>query len=448
MKTRHALSALILTFLLGAPAMHVLSGIPHPVTPVSAPDTLMPVTAPDALTLEQCLEAAVQHAPRSGNRALLEQQNALVEKNIRANWYPSLELNGKASYQSDVVTIEFENASIPIAVPEMPRDQYSLNLDVRQTIYDGGMSKSRSAYEQSHTAAELQAIEVNLQSVREQVTGLYFSVLLAQENRNSLEIMLTNLKAREAALVSALENGAAMEKDLKVIRVEILKLLQSLSEIDAARNGALGMMEVLTGLPVSPDTRLAAPYLQIDEDAVYSRPEFQLFQLQEASIEAGKALAAAARFPKVFAFGQAGYGRPGYNMLSTEFDTYYMVGVGLQWNIWDWNSTTREKQILDAKRQMIGNARETLIQSLDARSRKEIEAMEHLKGTIELDDKILEMQMEITRDAASQLENGVITATDYLLELNDESAARINRSRHRVQLLQSMANYKLIQGTL
>ena len=406
------------------------------------------VSAQDTLSLEQCLAAAIEHAPRTGDRALLEEQSELVEKNIRANWYPSLELNGKASYQSDVVTIEFENTSIPIAVPEMPRDQYAMNLDVRQTLFDGGISKSRSAYEQIKTAAEVQQIEVDLQSVREQVTGLYFSVLLAQENRSSLEIMLSNLKAREAAMQSALRHGAAMEMDLKVIRVEILKLLQTLSEIDAARNGALGMMEVLTGISLSAATRLATPYLQLDENAAYNRPELRLFDLREASVEAGKAMTTAERFPKVFAFGQAGYGQPGYNMLSTEFDAYYMLGVGLQWKIWDWNSTSREKQILEANRQMIGNARETLVQNLDARGRKELEVMKHLKGAIELDDTILEMRMEITRDAASQLENGVITATDYLLELNDESAARINRSRHRVQLLQSMANYKLLQGTL
>lgn len=400
------------------------------------------------VSLEQCLDAAEQHAPIVRNMELLKQQQNLLEENIKANWLPAFDLNGKASYQSDVVTIEIDNASIPVTFPEMPHDHYSLNIDVRQNIYDGGLSKHTRLYEQRKTEAAIQQIAVETYHIREQVAGLYLTILATEENRNNLELMLSNLKAREEALRTALENGVASEKDLRVIRVEILKVLQSLSEADAAKNGAMEMLAVYTGLDLGENARLETPFLEIETDAERKRPELQLYTLQKETIESGKELASAKRMPKVFAYGQAGYGRPGYNMLSTEFDTYYLVGAGLKWNIWDWNSTQREKQILDLNSQMIGTSRESFNIQLDAAAVKEIETMKQLKGNLELDRKILEMQMEITADAASQLENGVITATDYLLELNKESAARIRGSMRRIMLLQSMAKYKFLQGTL
>lgn len=390
----------------------------------------------------------MQHIPVTRNEELLKKQNKLLVENIRTGWLPSLELNGKASYQSDVVTIEIDNASVPIAFPEMPHDHYSLNLDVRQTIYDGGLSKKTRLLEQRKTEIALQQIGVETYRVRDQVTLLYLSVLAADENRNNMELMLSNLKARENVLISALENGIASEKDLKVIRVALLNVLQRLADTDAAKNSALKMLTIYTGLDLGVNTRLETPFLEINTDAERQRPELRLYTLQEESIEATKELASAKRLPKVFAFGQAGYGRPGYNMLNNEFDTYYLVGAGLKWNIWDWNTTSREKQILDLNGKMIGTARETFNMQLDAASLKEIETMKHLKSNLELDRKILELQMEITTDAASQLENGVITATDYLLEFNKESEARIRESIRRIMLLHSIAKYKFLQGTL
>jgi len=400
------------------------------------------------LSLADCLEGATKNAPRGKDREFLQQQQALVERNIRTNWFPALDLNGKASYQSDVVTLEFDNPQFPLSLPEMPHDQYSITLDVRQTLYDGGLTKLSGQYEQQKTAAEIQQVEVETYSIRDQVSNLYFAILTAQENRNNLEITLSNLKAREAALIAALEHGAAMEKDLKVIRVEILKILQALSDIDASKNGALEMLSVYTGLTITTDITLEKPFLEMDAEGQGRRPELGLFDLREQTLLTAKELSGAKRRPVVFAFGQAGYGRPGYNMLSTEFDTYYMVGAGLKWKIWDWNNTQREQQIIDLNSQMVGTARESFNMNLDAAAAKELETMKQLKSSIELDDKILQMQMEITSDAASQLENGVISATDYMHELNNESVARVRRTLHEIRLIQSIAKYNFYHGTL
>jgi outer membrane protein TolC len=409
---------------------------------------LQPGNSVNSVSLEQCLDAAVQHAPVMRNSELLKQQQILRGENIRTSWFPELELNGKASYQSDVVTIEIDNTSIPVSFPEMPHDQYSLNLDVRQVIYDGGLSKQLQLYEQRKTEETIQQIGVETYRVREMVAGIYLSALAASENRNNLEIALSSLKARETALLSAIKNGVASEKELKVIRIEILKVLQSLSDTDAAKSGAIEMLSVYTGLTISENCILQTPFIEIETDAQRERPELQLFTLQKETIESGKELASAKRLPKVFAYGQAGYGRPGYNMLSTEFDTYYLVGAGLKWKIWDWNSTQREKQILDLNSQMINTARESFNMQMDAAAAKELETMKQLKGNLDLDNKILELQKEITNDAASQLENGVISATDYLIELNKETGARSRGTIHRIMLLQSMAKYRFFQGTL
>jgi outer membrane protein TolC len=190
------------------------------------------------------------------------------------------------------------------------------------------------------------------------------------------------------------------------------------------------------------------PYLEFAVIDEIERPELQLFDLQSNIFEAGKALSSVKRMPQFFAYGQAGVGMPGYNMLSDQVDTYYLIGAGVQWNIWDWNSTKREKQILEKRKQQIAHSRESFSMNIQAGLERELENLEHYRNTISLDDKMLEMRIGITVNAASKLDNGIISASDYLQVLNEENRIRIGKSTHNLQMLKAIANYKILNGTL
>jgi hypothetical protein len=48
--------------------------------------------------------------------------------------------------------------------------------------------------------------------------------------------------------------------------------------------------------------------------------------------------------------------------------------------------------------------------------------------------------------AASQLENGAITSTEYLTELNAENTAELNLVLHKVQQAIAKAQYNILTG--
>lgn len=406
------------------------------------------LSAQDTITFANCIEKAVENSPRLRDRQSISEEGSLAIENIKSAWYPSLVLNGKVSYQSDVVSLEISDPAFPFSFPQMPNEQFGVNIDLKQTIYDGGLSKQKKDYEQATTAAALQKIDVDIHSIKEQVSNLYFTILLLQENRNTLEIALENLKAREKVLVSAVANGIAEQSDQQVLAVEILRVMQSLSEIDAARMGALQMLEIYMGEDIEDGIHFQMPYIEIPESAEILRPELQLFEMQARVLDAGKNLTSVKRLPQVFAFGQAGVGMPGYNMLNDQVDSYYMLGAGLQWNIWDWNNTKREKQILEKKKQVVLNSSETFSMNISAAMQKELNNMKHFKNSLNLDDQMLEMRIGISANAASKLDNGILSATDYLQILNEENRTRIGRSTHKIQLIKAIANYNLLLGTL
>lgn len=409
---------------------------------------VVPLQSQDTLQFRACLEAAAGHAPRLLDRELIDAQGKLKLENAKRTWYPGLELNGKATYQSDVISFQVDQPGFSFDFPEMPNEQFGLNLDLSQVLYDGGHSRSSRAYETASTAVALQQVQVDLHALKQQVTGIYFSALMLQANRKNLVVALDNLTAREKVLQSAVENGVAEEADLKVIQVEMLKTLQSISELDARRKGALHALSVYMGQELNETALLEKPVLEMTGSDTLQRPELSYFRRSAELLDAGKELQQVKRRPRLVAFGQAGVGMPGYNMLNDQVDTYYMAGARVQWNIWDWNVVNRERQILEKQQQVLEHAQETFSIQVRAGIENELARMEHYRDAMALDDKMLQMRMEITAAAVSKVDNGVISTTEYLQVLNEEQLTRIARTGHHIRLLQSMANYHLLKGTL
>lgn len=404
------------------------------------------VVAQDALTLPDCQEMARENAPRLSDLNIIEKMGETKIDQAGTSWYPSLNLNGKLSYQSDVVTVALTDPSIPVDFPEVPHDQYGLNLDISQTLFDGGISREMKRYEEAMMAADLQAVEVDLYKLKGKVNQLYFAVLLLQENRKNLEIHLENLEARLEAVQTSVNNGTLLETELHVIEVEKLKVQQSLIEVDSRKSSYMGSLRVLCGEEIDENAILTIPHFEVRGEASVSRPELQMFDLKNASMEAGKEVAGKKRMPVLYAFGQTGYGKPGYNMMSGEWDFYYMVGAGLKWNIWDWNHTSREKQLIGYQQEMLQNQRASFDREIESLLVQEESKIVQYRKTMEVDRKVLDLQKLISGKAAVNLDQGTITATDYVTELNKESIARNTCDTHQVMLMQAIANYLTIQG--
>lgn len=73
-----------------------------------------------------------------------------------------------------------------------------------------------------------------------------------------------------------------------------------------------------------------------------------------------------------------------------------------------------------------------------------IKAEEMMKS----DEEIILLRKSITQSASSQLENGTLTATEFVTEQLAEEQALLTRNFHKMQLLQSKAMYKAATGGL
>jgi outer membrane protein TolC len=199
---------------------------------------------------------------------------------------------------------------------------------------------------------------------------------------------------------------------------------------------------------LSNETVFEIPDYEFDDTDNLNRPEIVLFNYQKEKLDATSKIISKQNKPTAFAFTQLGYGKPGLNMTSDQFDSFYYIGVGLKWKFWDWSKTKNEKQILSLNKDLISTQERSFTIQMNLALKNERANIKTYEDAIESDIEIIKLREEISESARSKLDNGIITSTDYITELSKETSAKINFETHKIKLIQSKINYLYIKGEL
>jgi hypothetical protein len=234
-----------------------------------------------------------------------------------------------------------------------------------------------------------------------------------------------------------------------VLPWKTIKTEQQLIELNISKTANIQMLSELTNIELGEKTNFILPDMDVNiNDTTNNRLEFQYFDLQKDKINQTKNLSVSRIMPKFSVFGQAGYGRPGLNMFTTTFDSFYLVGARLNWNLWNWNQSKNEKHILSIQSSFIDSQKELFAMNLKMANYKDIADIKKYAALIEKDNEIILLKAKIAKNASFLLDNGIITATEYTTELNSELQAKLNLELHKIQLVLSKINYLNTLGKL
>ncbi len=402
------------------------------------------LTAQETVTLEQCQTWARENHPVLKQLDLYQQILALKNENNSTSYLPQVNLNGQATYQSDVTKI---GISIPnMAIPTVDKDQYKVYLDLKQTIWDGGLSKAKGLINQAENAGNLQQTEVELYQVKEKVNQFFFTSFLIQENLNILDKKTETLSERQKIIESAVHNGMVLSSELDQLLAEKIKTDQQTTELKSNKETVLYALSILTGKTPDQLTKLVLPDEVLVQDKPLKRPELDLFSKQNDILNANSEILKKQRNPKLFGFGQAGYGKPGLNMLNNKFDTYYLLGVGFSWNVLDWKTTNRQQQMIKLQQDIVQTKQESFVRNIDLATDQQNKQISQISDLLRSDTQLIEVRERITKTSASKLENGTITTADYIQDLNAETTARLTLQTHKIQLKEAQVKLENIRG--
>lgn len=397
------------------------------------------------LTLEQSQQLARENYPLLRQKKVLDSILHLQVRNTNTAYLPQAELNGQASYQSDVTEIPFK---VPgVSIPEFAKDQYRATIDIKQLLYDGGATRRQRELQSMQQQTEQQRVEVELYKVKQQVTQTYFSALLAEEYINAARLNQADIRQRIDRLSAGVEHGTVLPSNVDMLKAELLRAEQQELSAASSRNANLAMLQLLTGYTPSGPVKLSVPQAPAQEasDSLV-RPELQLYRLQSATLDQQARLTATRPLPKVSAFVQGGYGRPGLNMLNNDFATFYMGGIRLNWTLWNWRYHRTEQTIIRMQQQNIHHQSDAFTLNTRVQLAQQRTDIDRLIQTLEKDNGIVALRTSVKEASAVQLDNGVITVHDYITDLNAVMQARIDQSTHQIQLALARINYELIKG--
>lgn len=399
------------------------------------------------LAIQQAYDLARKNYPVIKQRDLLTKSRDFAVSNAAKGYLPTVSINGQATYQSTVTSFPF---SLPIpgfSLPKYSRDQYKIFGEVDQVIYDGGLIKNQKQSAEATEVVQQQNLEVELYSLFDRVNQLFFGSLLINEQlaqNNVLKRDIQNGIDKAKALVA---NGTAYRSSVDELMAQLLQAEQAGIELSATKKAYLDMLSLFINVPLNEKSVLEKP-LSPDLPGTVTRPELRLYDEQKKTYDLQEQLLSVQRRPKLGLFGQEGYGRPGLNPLSNNFSWYYIGGLKLNWNLGNLYTLSNQKQLLKIDKETLDVQKETFLFNTAITQKQQLAGIDKYTELFKKDNAIIALRESVKKAAAAQLENGVLSAHDYITEVNAEDQARQNLILHEIQLLQEQYSYRNTMGNI
>ena len=399
------------------------------------------------ISLENCHTEAVKNYPLSKQLELHSSSSDLELLNIKKNYLPNIEINGQASYQSEVTEIPINMKGVDI--PSLSKDWYKIAMNVNQLIFDANLTKTQKEINQADLLINKQNIEIELYKLKERINYVFFNIVLLKEKSKLLDVFKNEIREKLSNVQSGVNNGVLLNSEENVLKAELLKIEQQKTEVETNLSSSVKVLSQLTSIHISINTDFILPKIQITPDLLFNnRLEYRLLDLQKHKINSLKEMININTRPKIFGFGQLGYGRPGLNVLSNKFDTYYIIGAKLSWKPWDWKKTENQNKILDIQSDILETQKETYDLNFNISLETAMSEIVKFKTLIQKDQEITELRKQISKTASARFDNGVISSTDLITDLNAETQAKLNLQTHILQLIQAKINVLTIIGGL
>lgn len=294
------------------------------------------------LTLEQCIQIGLEKSTSMRNARLNLAMQELRVKNARAGYFPQIFANGNYDF-SDRVDFGFE--------PE----NYDLGLRGQYTLWDNGQREGSFAQAKESLTATVSRNERTKQDLILDITVAYYDVLKRQELVKVSEQVLARSQENTQRTRDFVEAGTLIPADVATAELreanDELSLLNNRNSLQIAQATLPRLLGLDPGvlLTVSVDEsyqlyqdrgtieRIEMPVEEAIQIALSNRPEFQERQAQIKSQEWSLTLARLQRWPRLNADVNYNVNLDDYLRERENFSDFrsWSAGVSLNFTLFD-----------------------------------------------------------------------------------------------------------------
>lgn len=400
------------------------------------------LSAQSTITLEQVRQAALANSPSTTDKQLYLDAGTLRAKSVNDAWLPQVKAVAQGTYQSEVTEFDLSALGFPAII--ISKDQYHAGFEVQQTIYEFGATHTQHELALTNAQAQAAQADVTLLNVKRHVDQLYAVILQQQAGLKILHSRANDIAARLQQVSSAVRNGVSLKSNEEVLKAEALATEQQLVTTATSLAQTVSALSIWSAMAMDTSMTFALPDAPAP-NGTGTRPELTAFSLQQSGADLQAKLLQKGNLPHIGAFGNGYYGRPGFDFLNNNFRTYGIVGLGINWNIAGYYTQGKKLKENSIQQKLIeGRKRQFELQQAADLDKEEKEIVK-LDRIAELDSGIVASKTFVREAASSQLENGVITAQDYVTYQNAQDQAKLNLELHRIQAVMARIDHQLTQ---
>lgn len=405
-----------------------------------------------AISLEECYTLARNNYPLVRQYELTEAMSRYSFENAAMGYVPQISVGAQATLQSDVTEFpEAFNNLLALAGVDMKglsHDQYKVQLDISQTIWDGGYSKAQREAVKAQAEVSRLTLDKDIDALKTRINQMYFGILVMEENIRTSLYMDTLMTANLEIVESAVRNGTALVSDTDNIRVELLSLRQQRRQLESAVRTYKDMLAIMIGRRIEDGEVFDKPEVVLVDTSLNKRTELLLFDARIREIELQKKMLDVAVMPKFAFFAQGWYGKPGLNifddMVYDRMSWNGIAGITFKWNISGFYTRKNDLRSIDLSQRSVELQRDAFKWNSDLQQtqiQNEIDRMYDMKAS---DDEIVRLRESVRKVSESKYRNGIITVNDLLRDIMNENKAKVERSRHELELLRNIYDLKVV----
>ena len=394
-----------------------------------------------SLTLEQCLQLALENSTSvKNNQISLAIQNLRI-KDAESNFYPDFSLSGNYTLSDQLRRMQRirEDLDKDTFVLLEQGENYNFGLTGRYTIWDFGQRWLNLLQEKESLKSQESRNERTRQSLIYEVTQAYYEVLKSQALVTVNKEILQRSRDNRQRVEAFVEAGIQIEADIAAAQVQEanneLTLLNNQNQLDIALSNLPRVMGLDPSIRISlaeieePMTSVTPPNVTLDkaiEKALKNRPEFVENTTTLNRLQYSLQLARIQRLPTVGV-------EYLHNMdLDTYFDDFFDTYEHLE-HLRDWRAAaTLNFPLFDS------GVRKRQVQNVELQLEQSQENIEDLKRTISLDARQSYLNLASRAKATDIAEKQVRNARLNL----DVTKGRYDLERaFLLELLQAQTDY-------
>lgn len=385
----------------------------------------------------QDLSAVVQAAMQN-NKSLKSARAGLKSAQLEARAakrasLPQIDLDASYNHVTDVPEIQLPFSTSKIRLGTY--DKYDSGISLSYPVFTGFAVSAKNEMQEQQTGMQ----KVHIEALQNQTA---FEVISAYRMVQSLKINIRTLTAARQRMQLQLErsrivveNGMMLAVDTLALRIAVLDYDKRILEAEGKLSTAWQQLENLAGQPVEVTREVpGVPSNKVPQWKNLSQTPIRILEVQKEMAKSSERLVRANYYPKIVLQAAYRYGKPGLDMITNDWMSYGVWGVGISWNLFHGLSESLQIEASKSRQESIEFQKRGTEEKLQLDYNRTLNEYKVLQKQMAIGENAVRLAGDRLEQIKIQFEQGQATVTDFNSANLELTEAQLALTTLRIQL--------------